>query len=119
MIIPRTLIVIVAVFLGSAAWSQKKASPQMVHPEDTIEGIAIQPGEALAIATPYLEEHAIDLWNPEKPLQTYIILKGRYYYVSKSNYPAKTINYYLKPAVKVNSKSGNVSFVTKDYSKKN
>lgn len=100
-------------FFGLQSWSQKKAAIKLVNVTDSLEDVSIQPNEALSIAEPYLKEHATDLWNPDKPLETYIVLKGRYYYVSKSNYPAKTLNYYLQPAIKVNTKSGHIQFVKK------
>ncbi len=114
----RLLILPIMLLIGFASWSQKKSSPQMVQVEEKFEGVAVQPSEALEIATPYLEEHATDHWNPDKPLLTHIILKGNYYYISRTNYPAKTVNYYLQPAVKVNTRSGEVSFVKKDTKKK-
>lgn len=98
---------------GLQSWSQKKTEIKLISATDSLENVFIQPNEALTIAKPYLKDHATDLWSPDKALETYIILKGRYYYVSKSNYPAKTLNYYLQPAVKVNTKSGHIQFVKK------
>ncbi|CAG5082371.1 hypothetical protein CRYO30217_01894 [Parvicella tangerina] len=118
MIAPKTLLLPLFIVISLGIWSQHKTSPKMVNENDVLEGVAIQPSEALAIAAPYLEEHATDHWNTEKPLLTYIIWRGNYYYISKTNYPAKTINYYLQPAVKVNTRSGKVSFTTTSNKKK-
>ena len=86
------------------------AEPKYIALTDTIENVSIQPKEALAIAEPYLEEHATYNWNPEKELKTHIVKYKKWYYIMRTNYPAKTLRYYMQPAVKVNCTDGSVSF---------
>ncbi len=88
------------------------SSPKLVNKKDVLDDVQIQPLKALELATPYIEEHATVNWN-ESELKTYIVKKGNWYYIMRTNYPAKTINYYLKPAVMVSSKSGKIKFSTK------
>ncbi len=82
--------------------------PIFVNITDKVHGVKIQPNEALEIAKPYLEQHGTYNWNQEKKLETYITLKGKWYYIMKTNYPAKSIYFYLQPAVKVQTNTGEV-----------
>lgn len=85
------------------------SEPKIISETDQLENVQIQPKKALELATPFIEEHATDQWK-EGELKTYILKKGKWYYIMKSNYPAKSIYYYLKPAVMVNSKNGKIKF---------
>lgn len=116
--LPKALILLLGLVFSTNLLSQKTIEPKMVSSDEKLEDVRIQPAEALEIAVPYLEEHATDRWNPDKPLQTHIVLKGDHYYISKTNYPAKSIYYYLQPAVKVSTKSGEVSFIDKNNTQK-
>lgn len=98
-------------FISLFGFSQKV---QYLKHDAQIENVRIQPNEAIKIAEPYLEGHATYWWNKEKPLETHVCLKGKYYYVMRTNYPAKTFNYYLQPAVKIHVNTGEVTFVEKD-----
>lgn len=113
----KTAFLMSLLLVCSITWSQKKAKIQMVNEASVVEGAIIQPKEALSIAAPYLDDHATDHWNPDKPLQTYIVVKGRYYYVCRTNYPAKALNYYLQPAVKINKNNGVIRFTTLENKK--
>ena len=88
------------------------AEPQYVNSTDTLD-VKIQPSEALEIAKPFLEKHATYNWNPDKDLKTHIVKYRKWYYIMRTNYPAKAIRYYMQPAVRVNISNGEVSFVEK------
>jgi len=83
--------------------------PQYIKLEDTFDE-NIQPKEAFKIAEPYLENCATYHWKPEKPLVTHIVKHRKWYYFMRTNYPAKTYRYYMQPAVRVNMKTGEISF---------
>lgn len=85
--------------------------PKLLQESDTLENAKIQPAEALAIASPFLEEKATYNWRGNSPLKTYITLYGKHYYIMSTNYPAKTIYFFLRPAVKVNIMTGRYSFI--------
>ena len=78
-----------------------------------IENVNIQPAEALQIAQPFLEKNATYLWRDKNKMEVHIVKKGKFYYVMQTDYPAKTYNFYLQPAVKINSKTGKVKFTEK------
>lgn len=84
---------------------------EYISVDDKLEGVKIQPKEALEIAKPYLDEKATYLWRDSSKLKTHIVKKGRYYYIMKTDYPAKSVYYYLEPAVRVNSKNGSIKFI--------
>ncbi|MEM6297734.1 MAG: hypothetical protein AAF740_03495 [Bacteroidota bacterium] len=84
--------------------------PRPLRAHDKVDGAYIQPKQALEVASPYLEEHGTYHWRKDKDLRTYITLKGKWYYIMQTNYPAKTINFYLQPAVMVHSKTAKVKF---------
>lgn len=92
------------------------AAPMWLAPTQVLPDVTIQPKEAISIATPYLAEHATVLHGTHqpahKPLKTSIVKKYHWYYVQQSNYPAKSIQSYLQPAVKVHVQTGEVSLPT-------
>lgn len=80
-----------------------------------IPGAKIQPQEAVGLASPYLDKtFELRQWNSElirkkdvEPI-IYVTLKDDEYYIVKENYPAVSVYFYLKHAVKVNINSGAV-----------
>lgn len=78
-----------------------------------IRDVTIQPADAIAIATPYLPEHGTVQYRKDMPLTMHLLRHGDWYYVMKTNYPAKTIRYYMQPAVKVHVRTGRVEFSTR------
>ena len=89
------------------------SEPVMISATDTFEDVKIQPREALEITEPYLETHATYHWRPEKPLMPHIVRHRKWYYIMRTNFPAKSTRYYLQPAVRVNTQDGSVSFTEK------
>lgn len=87
--------------------------PKYIQPTDTLN-VNIQPAEALEIAEPFLKEHATYNWKKDKPLKTHIVKHRKWYYIMRTNYPAKTVRYYMQPAVRVNTSNGEVSFVKRN-----
>lgn len=87
------------------------STPKFVKESDKLENVQIQPKEALEKAKPFLEKHGTYHWNKDKPLRTTIVKKGKWYYIKRTNYPAKSLNYYTHKAVKIHSKSGKVELV--------
>ncbi len=75
--------------------------------------VAIQPAEAIRLAAPYLPEHGTYVYRKDKQLVLHLSKYGEWYYVMKTNYPAKTIRYYLQPAVKVHARTGKIEFSTR------
>ncbi len=88
--------------------------PELMQITDVIENVVVQPAEALKIAAPYLEEHATYHWDPQQPLKTYIVKYRKWYYVMRTNYPAKTLRFYMQPAVRINTTDGKVTFIEKE-----
>lgn len=101
-----TLIITSIIFVGCA-------KVQYLRPNDVVSDLKMQPNEALKLAKPFIETNATYIWRDSLKLQTHIVRKGKYYYIMQTDYPAKTINYYLQPAVKINSKNGKITFVVK------
>jgi hypothetical protein len=75
--------------------------------------VTIQPSEAVAIAEPYLAEHGTVVFRKNMPLTLHVLRLGDWYYVMKTNYPAKSIRYYMQPAVKVHVHTGKIEFSTR------
>jgi hypothetical protein len=69
------------------------AKTEMLTENSKVEGLKMQPKEALALAAPYIDEHAVYLWRDSSKLRTHIVRKGKFYYIIKTDYPAKTMNY--------------------------
>jgi hypothetical protein len=80
-----------------------------------IQGAKIQPQKAVELAGPYLDKtFELRLQDSEltrrKEIEPiiYVTLKNDEYYIVKDNYPAKSVYFYPKHAVKVNINTGNV-----------
>ncbi|MDK2595267.1 hypothetical protein [Pseudoalteromonas obscura] len=80
------------------------------------DDVKIQPEQAAKLAEPYLElSSKIKRKNSDIDRSKFgeskvvVSQKGRYYYVVKENYPAKSISFYVKYAVKVHVDTGVVS----------
>ncbi len=89
------------------------AKPKYIDPSSTLDVASIQPQKAIEIAEPYLEEHATVIFKEDEPLDVHIVSYKNWYYIMKTNYPAKTFKYYMHPAVKVNMETGEVEFSKK------
>jgi len=75
--------------------------------------VTIQPAEAIRLAAPFLPEHGTYIYRKDRPLVLHLLSYKGWYYVMRTNYPAKTIRYYLQPAVKVHTRTGEVEFSTR------
>ena len=97
---------------------QACASPEMVAPGDESTARSrISAAEALRLAKPHLEsifhqrcEKRIDKRWCEKPALDHVLILGDYYHVTRESYPYKTIQAYVKPAVRVHRETGALSF---------
>jgi hypothetical protein len=77
----------------------------------------ISPSQAYQSAMPYLEQTFQNRcqskhqrgshWCDKKPTD-YIMQKGKWYYITRSSYPYKTLNAYLRYAVLVHTETGEV-----------
>jgi len=87
----------------------------VVDPASSIEGVAIQPSEALELADPHLEEHGTFEWSGNQEMQTHMVQFKGSYFVKRTNYPAIYVGYYkAAPAIEIDMETGEVSFVTKE-----
>jgi len=93
-----------SIYLGSDAQGYTQA------PENTIS-----PEAAAEAAAPFLEEtyalraaERLSTAGSDQPLTVHIVQKGRWYHVAADNYPFKTYNAYLEPAVRVHIETGEV-----------
>jgi hypothetical protein len=86
-------------------------SAEFITADSTIQGVRIQPAEALEMAQSHLEKHGTTVWKNADNLKTHLVRKGRFYYVKKSDYPAKTANWYLFSSIKINCRTGELSYV--------
>ncbi|MEK7698944.1 MAG: hypothetical protein AAB332_00935 [Planctomycetota bacterium] len=81
-----------------------------------IQGAKIQPQKAVELASPFLDK-TFELRQKDSELARgkdrepiiYVTLKNDEYYIVKENYPAISVYFYLKHAVKVNIKTGKVT----------
>lgn len=77
-----------------------------------VEGVKIQPKEALEIAEPYLDDYGTFVYDTHYPLKTNIVLYRGWYHIKRTNYPAKTARYYMTPpSIQVNADTGFVNFI--------
>jgi hypothetical protein len=99
-------------------FAQACASPEMVAPGDESTARSrISPAEAMRLAAPHLEsvfrkrcEKRLDRRWCDKPARDQVLILGDYYHVARESYPYKTIQAYVKPAVRVHRESGEISF---------
>ena len=85
--------------------------PQFLTEDTVLEGVKIQPRQALTIAEEHLSKHGTVIWKDENRLQTHIVKKGKYYYVKKSDFPAKASNWYLHSCIQIDSQTGEVNYI--------
>lgn len=85
--------------------------PKQVSRDTVVEKVNIQPAQALDIAEEHLKEHGTVVWRDSLKLRTHIVLKGKCYYVKRSDFPAKTIRWYLHNCIRINSKSGKTTYI--------
>ena len=86
-----------------------------------IKNAKIQPDKAIKLAEPYLDK-IFEIrsknrdWPSVKERQPiiHIVLKGNYYYVTKENYPAKDIYFYMRNAVKIHKNRGKIIIKTSE-----
>jgi len=69
--------------------------------------------EVLELSKPFLDKtYELRLKNRRhkslKDPVIWITLKGQWFYVVKDNYPSHSANFYLKHAVRINSKTGKI-----------
>lgn len=74
-------------------------------------GVNIQPLKAIEMALPYLDEHATYIFKNDEKLTVHLVKHKKYYYVKKTNYPAKTFRFYMYKAVKIDANTGEISFI--------
>jgi hypothetical protein len=73
----------------------------------------ITPEQAVKLAEPYIDKtYELRLQNRHSimkgPLQVTVVVRGDWYYVSRDNYPYKTIEAYRYHAVRVHVQTGEV-----------
>ena len=96
---------------GRVYWgSSYNSSSFNDFPENSVSAI-----KAIKLAEPYLDKtfelrSALRDWpsKEDKEPVVHVVLKGKYYYIVKENYPYKYIEAYLPHAVKVNKNTGQV-----------
>jgi hypothetical protein len=109
----RALMIFVLVLLVQAC-----ASPEMVAPGDESTARSrISPAAAMRLAAPHLEsvfrrrcEKRLDRHWCDKPARDHVLVLGDHYHVTRESYPYKTIQAYVKPAVRVHRETGEISF---------
>ncbi len=85
-----------------------------INEDAYIEDLEIQPKKALDLAKNLIGKHGTFIWSDAKNLRTHIVKRGKYYYIKRSDYPAKAANWYtIAPAIQINGKTGKTTFVTK------
>jgi hypothetical protein len=87
--------------------------PVLVDPDATLDDVEIQPSEALALAQPYIEQYGTYRWKEDGELRRYIVRQKDWYFISETDYPAKTLRFYMGHAVKVHAQTGEVRFSQK------
>ena len=76
--------------------------------------LKIKPQKALYLADSLIHEHGTFVWKNDSNLETTIVLKGKFYFIKKSDFPAKTANWYTTaPAIRVNGKTGEIKLIKK------
>ncbi len=70
----------------------------------------IQPEKAIDLAKPLLKEHGTYVYREDKELKLHVVKHKNWYYIMQTNYPAKSVRYYMQPAVKVHINTGKIEF---------
>jgi hypothetical protein len=92
------------------------AAPEIVSVTDEGTGRGkISPAAAFRLASPHLDavfklrcrRHLDKRWCDKPPRDT-LLIEGEYYHVTRESYPYKTLNAYLKPAVRVHRNTGKI-----------
>jgi len=92
-----------AVFVGTSKGSYRQTANK------------VHPAEAMKLAQPYLAKtfelrckyihHNDEHWCKKEP-RDQIVQEGQFYYITRTSYPYKTANAYMRYAVKVHVKTG-------------
>lgn len=85
----------------------------IVDHDGALEGVAVQPAQAIELARPHLERATV-VHREDKPLKLHVVRHKNRYHVMQTNYPAKAIRWYLRPAVTVDVNTGEVGFAPKE-----
>jgi len=109
----KTILLILLAF--TLAGCEPKSVGSSLSGYKEIPGAIIQPQKAVELAGPYLDK-TFELRQQDSDLTRrkdiepiiHVTLKNNEYYIVKDNYPDKSVYFYLKHAVKVNIKTGNV-----------
>ncbi len=87
-----------------------------VNDESTLRS-RISAAEAVRLAKPHLDEifrkrceSRLDKGWCKKPARDHVVVLGEFYHVTRESYPYKTIQAYVKPAVRVHRDTGAISF---------
>ena len=123
-ILKAIIIILVLAFLVIVGFTLSMGPGAIaVQPDQTFTDVKIQPSEALKIAAPHLESHGTYKWRgrDDRPLKVHIVRGSKsyfsdWYYIKKTNYPAKTTRYYMHGAVKVHPQTGEVEYSPKSES---
>ena len=115
MLIRILLVLALVVALGVAGayfyFSFFFEEPVLVSPGQTdLQGVKIQPAEALVLAEPYIEAHGSEERRGGQGQQTAMARFKGWYYVKRTDYPFKNAGYLLQSAVKVHEQTGEVGF---------
>lgn len=76
-----------------------------------VEDVKIQPKEALSLASPHLAAHGTVVWQDPNNLNTHILKKGKYYFIKRSDFPAKSANWYLNNCIRIDAQTGEMTFL--------
>ena len=79
-----------------------------------IKAVNIQPSAALRIAMPYMKKNATYIYKDKKKAKIHIVYYEGKYFIKKTDYPAKSANFYLHHAVMVDVRTGMVSLSKKN-----
>lgn len=112
------LIAVVAIaYVRSAATRSLGNTASGLEP---VDGYAITPQQAVAIAEPYLETSfnlrsrnlLPERRNSDKPPTDWVALRGDTYFVARDNYAAINADFYISYAVAVHAETGAVTAPT-------
>ncbi len=115
----KTILIILSIPVGLLAvlfiyFSLFYTEPSYIlDPTRSLEGVTIQPARALELAEPYLAEHATIVYRDAQAMKTHLLRLKKWYYVQRTDYPAKTFRYYMQPAVMVHVDTGEIRFAVR------